>query len=240
MKLRYVLILLCWLYSSLLAEVPQLINYAGRISVNNVNYDGTGNFKFALLTENALNPVQATATGTVASGFLIGISVANSGSGYLEPPPVIITDASGSGATAVANISEGAVSSITVLNAGSGYSNNPTISIGPPSSDPTFDTNWSNDGSSVEGSEPVSSAPISVVKGFYSVFLGDTVLPNMLPIPSSVFDNSNVFLRVWFSDGVNGFQQLNPDKRIVSNPYAMRAQTANNYIGRGSLIFSTP
>lgn len=35
--------------SGLLAEVPQLLNYQGRVSVNGVPFDGTGQFKFALV-----------------------------------------------------------------------------------------------------------------------------------------------------------------------------------------------
>jgi hypothetical protein len=35
------------------AQVPQLINYQGRVAVNNVNFDGTGRFKFALVNADA-------------------------------------------------------------------------------------------------------------------------------------------------------------------------------------------
>src|SRR4051812_21467150 len=37
------------LAAPLLAQVPQLINYQGRIAVGTVNYDGSGAFKFALV-----------------------------------------------------------------------------------------------------------------------------------------------------------------------------------------------
>ena len=35
-------------------------------------------------------------------------------------------------------------------------------------------------------------------------------------------------LRVWFSDGVNGFQQLSPDRPFASVPYAFSAGTAQS------------
>ena len=33
------------------AQVPQMINYQGRVSVNGTNFDGTGQFQFALVDE---------------------------------------------------------------------------------------------------------------------------------------------------------------------------------------------
>jgi hypothetical protein len=85
-------------------------------------------------------------------------------------------------------------------------------------------TLWSNDNSSVNGAQPVASVAIQVNKGLFSVRLGDTALPNMLPIPSTAFAGPSVFLRVWFNDGAKGFQQLAPDQRIVAVGYAMNAE----------------
>ncbi|MGA1130296.1 MAG: tail fiber domain-containing protein, partial [Chthoniobacterales bacterium] len=54
--------------------------------------------------------------------------------------------------------------------------------------------------------------------------LGDTSLANMAAIPPSVFTNSNVNLRVWFSPGSgNPFVQLAPDQRLGASGYALRA-----------------
>ncbi|WP_146851716.1 glycine-rich domain-containing protein [Brevifollis gellanilyticus] len=83
-------------------------------------------------------------------------------------------------------------------------------------------TFWSHDASSTAGSEPTSAVTLSVANGLYSVFLG----ANMTAIPASVFDNSDVRLRVWFNDGTNGFQLLTPDQRIAAAGYAMRADAA--------------
>src|SRR5688572_28372003 len=43
------LVLLLLAAVSLHAEVPQLINYHGRVAVGGVNFDGSGEFKFALV-----------------------------------------------------------------------------------------------------------------------------------------------------------------------------------------------
>ena len=121
------------------AQVPQLINYQGRVAVGAVNFDGSGQFKFALV------------------------------------------DTAGNS------------------------------------------TYWSNDGTSTAGSEPTAAVTLTVSKGLYSVLLGDATLPNMAIVPSTVFTNPDVRLRVWFNDGTNGFQLLTPDQRIAAVGYAMIA-----------------
>lgn len=84
---------------------------------------------------------------------------------------------------------------------------------------------WANDRTAI--GQPVNAVPLTVTKGLYSVLLGNTALSNMtVAISPSVFNSSNVLLRVWFSDGVNGFQQLTPDQQIGSVGYAMMAQNA--------------
>ena len=136
------------------AQVPQLLNYQGRVAVGAVNFDGGGQFKFALVN----------ATGSI--------------------------------------------------------------------------TYWSNDGSSTAGSEPAAAVALTVTKGLYSVLLGDTTLANMTAIPASVFTNTDVRLRVWFDDGVNGFQLLTPDQRIAAVGYAMVAGSVPNGSITGAMIAS--
>ncbi len=85
-------------------------------------------------------------------------------------------------------------------------------------------TFWSNNGTSVAGSQPSAAVTLPVANGLVMTLLGDTTLANMTTIPVSVFANADVRLRVWF-DGGAGFQQLTPDQRIVSVGYAMRAET---------------
>jgi len=119
------------------AQVPEMINYQGRVVVDGTNFHGTGQFKFVLVDE----------AGTASY--------------------------------------------------------------------------WSNDGTSANGSEPTSSVFLGVNKGLFSVALGDPIL-GLSGIPSTVFTNSDVRIRTWFSDG-GGFQQLSPDQRIVAVGYAMVA-----------------
>ena len=113
--------------STVRAQVPQMINYQGRITVGGTNFTGTGQFQFALVNNGA---------------------------------------------------------SLTY---------------------------WSNG---------IGTVAVPVTKGLYSVLLGDT---GMNSIPSSVFTNSDVRLRVWFDDGVSGSQQLTPDQRIAAVGYALIA-----------------
>lgn len=124
-----------------MAQVPPILNYQGRVGVSGVNFEGSGQFKFALVNS----------TGTT--------------------------------------------------------------------------TYWSNDGSSNGGSQPSTFVTLPVSKGLYSVLLGDASLPNMTTIPASVFSNAEIHLRVWFSDGTNGFQVLAPDRRLASVAYSMMATT---------------
>ncbi|MCX6902054.1 MAG: hypothetical protein NTW03_00970, partial [Verrucomicrobia bacterium] len=72
-------------------------------------------------------------------------------------------------------------------------------------------TYWSN------GPAAVS---VSVNKGLFSILLGDA---GMNPIPASVFTNSDVRLRIGFSDGVSGWQWLAPDQRLAAVGYALMA-----------------
>ncbi len=85
---------------------------------------------------------------------------------------------------------------------------------------------WSNDGTSVAGSEPGASISISVNNSLYHVVLGET--DGMDPVNGTVFTNENVYLRVWFDDGTNGSQQLVPDQRITSAGFSFRSGTADD------------
>jgi hypothetical protein len=82
---------------------------------------------------------------------------------------------------------------------------------------------WSNDGSSLAGSQPATTVTNAVNQGLFSIQLGDTSVSNMTPIPAAVFTNSDVRLRIWFADGTNGFSLLSPDQRIGAVGYAMLA-----------------
>ena len=82
-------------------------------------------------------------------------------------------------------------------------------------------TYWSNDGTSANGSEPAAHVSIPVNGGLYSLLLGNTAISGMGAIDPQIFaQHGDAKLRVWFSDGVNGFQQLSPDRPFASVPYA--------------------
>jgi len=86
-------------------------------------------------------------------------------------------------------------------------------------------TFWSNDGSSVAGSQPTQATTNPVTRGLFTVVLGDT---NMQPVGSTIFTNSDVRLRIWFNDGTNGFAMLAPDQRLTSSGYTMMAASVPN------------
>jgi N-acetylneuraminic acid mutarotase len=205
------------------AEVPPLINYQGKIAVGGADFNGSGQFKFALVSGGVNLSQTATATATVVNGFVVGATVNSGGVGYSSAPTVTISG-TGTSAQLTATVSGGAVTGFQVINAGSGYqAGTTTISVAAPNSNLSFTTYWSNDGSSTGGSQPLQPVSLPVSGGVYSVLLGDSKIPNMLPIPIDAFKNDDVRLRIWFSDGTNGFQLMTPDQRISAVGYAMIA-----------------
>ncbi|MBL9134518.1 MAG: hypothetical protein JNK85_01555 [Verrucomicrobiales bacterium] len=97
-------------------------------------------------------------------------------------------------------------------------------------------TYWSHDGSSSGAAEPSSSVALPVVDGKFTAVLGDTQLANMSELPPTVFANTNVHARVWFSDGNHPFQHLTPDEALVPAAYAMMsAQVAAGAVGPAQL-----
>jgi hypothetical protein len=84
---------------------------------------------------------------------------------------------------------------------------------------------WSNDGSSSAGAQPLASLSLDVTQGLFSLMLGDTSLTNMQPVPSSIFTNGDVRLRIWFAPGTNTLQMLAPDQRLGAVGYAMLSAT---------------
>jgi hypothetical protein len=213
----------CSLITFSTAQVPDIINYQGRVVVNGTNFTGTGQFKFAFVDEGTNTSSQATATGNVTEGVILSYSIGSGGSGYISPPGVTITDSTGSGATATAQISPaGVVTNIVRGGLGDGnYSTSPTVIIAPPPPNLAYETYWSSGGAAIS---------LTVYKGLYSVLLGDTTVTGMAPLSSTVFTNSDVRLRVWFDDGSTGLQQLAPDQRVGASGYALaaaHAQTAD-------------
>jgi N-acetylneuraminic acid mutarotase len=217
-----------FLCGTALAQVPQLINYQGRVAVAGVNFDGSGQFKFALIDGGTSTTPQvrtATATATVANNFVVDYTVTDGGAGYTSAPAVTISG-DGSGATATATVSGGVVTAITPGNPGSGYTGTTTVTVGDPppaTSSTTYISYWSNDATSTAGSEPAGQVTLPVAKGLYSVLLGDPTISGMGTISATIFANPDVRLRIWFNDGTHGFQLMTPDQRIAAVGYAVMA-----------------
>ena len=78
---------------------------------------------------------------------------------------------------------------------------------------------WANDGTT--SGEPSAAVALAVTGGLFDVMLGDT---GMTPITQNAFNQTTTYLRVWFSQtGVGPFQALDPNQRIGSAAYALRA-----------------
>ena len=97
-------------------------------------------------------------------------------------------------------------------------------------------THWRNAADANNDGEPDSSVSVSVSRGLYSLMLGNTTLANMAVLPPGVFVNNAVFLRVWFNDGVGGFQRLIPDQRVSSAGYSLISATVTD--GRPSPLLA--
>src|SRR6266849_4703697 len=141
--------------STLFAQATTF-TYEGRVAASGTNFNGPGLWKFALVTSTNTSS-QATATAHLTGSFVTSVSVDFGGSGYTTPPTVSFSGGGGSGAAATATVSGGAVTAFNVNNAGSGYTNAPTVTIAPPPDNTTFASHWSNDGTSVNGSEPAAA-----------------------------------------------------------------------------------
>lgn len=86
-------------------------------------------------------------------------------------------------------------------------------------------TFWRNAADADGDGQPDLAVVVPVSRGLYSLMLGDAGLVHMQALPAEVFSRDAVFLRVWFNDGANGFQRLEPDQRVASVGYSYVAGT---------------
>lgn len=77
-------------------------------------------------------PQTAAGTLTVVNGFVVGVTVTEPGSGYAEPPQVVIEDAAGRGARIVATVQNGQVSGATIEASGRGYTGGASVRFASP------------------------------------------------------------------------------------------------------------
>jgi len=207
--------------------------YQGRVMDNGTNFTGTGQFQFALVTStNTSSTATATANmgGSSPHEFVNGFTLIYGGGGYTAAPGVTISGGGGSGATATTTVSGGAVISVNIINPGSGYSSTPLVTIDPPPPNILYTTYWSNDGTSVNGSEPSAAVSVGVNNGLFTVVLGDTTLPNMAVLDASVFTQPDLELRIWFNDGVHGSAALSPVQNLTPAPYAIYSANAGSAV----------
>jgi len=113
-------------------------------------------------------------------------------------------------------------SSVFAFSTMAGYTGTATVTVAAPpaaTSSTSYVSYWSHDATSNAGSEPTGHVTLPVTKGLYSVLLGDSTLAGMGTIPSTLFANPDIRLRIWFNDGSHGFQLMTPDQRIISTIY---------------------
>ncbi len=230
MKIKIVAFALLCLALPVARAQNVVVSYQGRVTAGGAPFSGLGQFKFALVTSSNQSRT-ATASATITGSFVTSINVTDGGNGYVSPPAVTLSGGGGSGATATANVSGGRVTSITVNNAGSGYTAPPAVSVAPPPDDIHYTTYWSNDGTSLDGSEPSAAVGVNVVNGLFNALLGDATLTGMTALNAALFAQPNLQLRVWFSDGSSGFVALSPLQRLTYTPYAAFTQSASNLLG---------
>jgi len=84
--------------------------------------------------EDPSGPRVAAASAEILNSFLVGVTVADGGSGYTQPPAVKVVGGGGHGAEVTAEVVNGVVTGYTVTDPGSGYTRKPTLFVAPPSS----------------------------------------------------------------------------------------------------------
>jgi hypothetical protein len=188
-------------YTKTLSNTPVVAN---SITVT----DGTNSWSQAVG-----NPgTGATATANTISGFVIGATITNGGSGYTSAPAVTITG-SGSGAAATATISGGVVTGITITSAGSGYTGGATITIAPPVI--PFRVDYS--GGAITAT--YSSAPTA----------GRTISANYRYGTNGISAALSGGAEHWMAISVDGVTQ-GTRQRVLAVPFAQKASVADSAI----------
>ncbi|NBS53187.1 MAG: hypothetical protein EBS96_11375, partial [Spartobacteria bacterium] len=232
---RLLFIILIVSSSVVLAEITPVINYTDSVPGVPVSLKAAY-FKFAIVDPGVSESrpgINGSAVAILSRGKLSRVVVMSAGEGYQSPPVITISGGGGSGAKVTAVLTNGMVSSVRVDAKGSGYSFSPTLTIAPPPNVLTLKhtTYWSNDGSSVEGAEPLKSIPLTMSAGSFTVHLGDpTYGEAMQSLPTSLSEKSECHLKVWYADKLEGpFNALEPDQTLGGGLlafYALRAGVA--------------
>jgi hypothetical protein len=89
-------------------------------------------------------------------------------------------------------------------------------------------TLWSNDSTSVSGSEPTASFAVTVNEGIFNINIGNTAL--MTALDPAIFNTAEtITLQAWFDDGSHGFSAFNPPIQITPSIYSFNSQFFRGY-----------
>ncbi len=113
-NLKTLLALLPVAFAASIHAQNNVVTYQGRVQSGGTDFTGAGQIKFALVTPNTTLARQATATATVANGFVIGYVITDGGAGYTTAPAVTITAPTGSGAAACENWEQSVASPLEI------------------------------------------------------------------------------------------------------------------------------
>ena len=110
------------------ANVVANLSGAGTIASFKINASGSGYSTLNTVTIIAPLPAtQATATASISSGVVTGISITNAGAGYPDVPNITI--AAQTRTTATGTSTMGLTGSITITHEGKGYTTAPTVTL---------------------------------------------------------------------------------------------------------------
>jgi len=93
------------------------------------NGDPTGYAAIELRAGASTGGSGATATSTLTSAAVSGVTITAGGTGYTTAPTVVFTGGGGTGAAGTATVSGGAVTGVTITSGGTGYTTAPTVSF---------------------------------------------------------------------------------------------------------------
>ena len=220
------------------AQVPQMINYQGRVAVGDpaVNFDGTGEFKFALVNEDGSASYWSNdGTSTEGSEPTAAVSLMVTNGLY----SVLLGDpCAGCLQVRLQWIGINTNVSLGYEWTGCGGTTLDSSSILGPNSVSTICIDCDTQITFNTTPFTITTAISTINQNGNVVYQGQTLewqvvgvcgpedtVAIMTAIPNSVFGNSDVHLRVWFDDGTNGSQLLTPDQRIAAVGYAMVAST---------------
>ena len=105
----------CFLLIANLSVFAQgtVVTYQGRVTDNGTNFNGTGQFKAALVTVTNNNHTATATANPPSGGFVTVLNVTAGGNGYAIAPTVTVSGGGGSGATSTDSISGCVVTSLT-------------------------------------------------------------------------------------------------------------------------------